>query len=59
MRTAAIVLVGLGAAALIAAVVVIAGDERSRMRVDERQLPPVPDESPCPGGRPPRRGSTA
>jgi glutaminyl-peptide cyclotransferase len=53
MRAVAIVLVGLGAAALIAALVIIVSDEGSRMQVRARPPASVPDESPCPGGRVP------
>jgi len=53
MRALAIVLIGLGAVALVTAVVVMTTPEQRTVKVTGRPRPPVPDESPCPGGRPP------
>ncbi|HLL85912.1 MAG TPA: M28 family metallopeptidase [Thermoleophilaceae bacterium] len=54
MRALAIVLICLGVAGLVAALVVMTSADETRVRVSGRPRPPVPDESPCPGGRPPR-----
>src|SRR5918998_314625 len=54
MRALAIGLVAVGVAALIAAVVVGESSGGERIEVGARPQPPVPDEPPCPGGRPPR-----
>jgi glutaminyl-peptide cyclotransferase len=54
MRALAIGLVAVGVAALIAAVVVGESSGGERIEVGERPQPPMPDEPPCPAGRPPR-----
>ena len=54
MRAVAIVLVGLGVAAVVAAIVLAASGEESSVRTHARPTARVPAEPPCPGGRPPR-----
>jgi glutaminyl-peptide cyclotransferase len=54
LRALAIGLVAVGVAAVVAAVVVGEDGGEKRIDVGARSQTPVPDESPCPGDRPPR-----
>ncbi len=53
MRALAIVLIGLGGAGLLVAVALVAGSEPPPPGLRGASRAPVPDESPCPGGRAP------